>query len=75
MACGAGTISMGTPPLKVRAPAVTTKSISPDYFRTLQIPILRGRGFSAEDTAASQPVVIINEALASHYFSERGPDR
>jgi putative ABC transport system permease protein len=56
-----------------RAPVVTTKSISPTYFRTLQIPILRGRGFSAEDTAASQPVVIVNEALASHYFPNEDP--
>jgi putative ABC transport system permease protein len=56
-----------------RAPAVTTKSISLDYFHTLQIPILRGRGFSAEDTASSQPVVIINEALASHYFPNEDP--
>jgi putative ABC transport system permease protein len=56
-----------------RAPAVTTKSISPDYFRTLQIPLLRGRGFSAEETATSQPVVIINEALASHYFPNQDP--
>jgi putative ABC transport system permease protein len=56
-----------------RAPTVTTKSISPDYFHTLQIPILRGRGFSTEDTATSQPVVIINEALASHYFPNQDP--
>jgi putative ABC transport system permease protein len=56
-----------------RAPAVTTKSISPDYFNALQIPILRGRGFSAEDTTSSQPVIIINEALASHYFPNEDP--
>ncbi len=56
-----------------RAPTVTTKSISPDYFHTLRIPILRGRGFSTEDTATSQPVVVINEALASHYFPNQDP--
>jgi putative ABC transport system permease protein len=56
-----------------RAPTVATKSISSDYFRTLQIPIIRGRGFSAEDTAASQPVVIVNESLASHYFPNQDP--
>jgi putative ABC transport system permease protein len=56
-----------------RAPTVTTKSISPGYFRTVQIPILRGRGFNAEDTATSQPVVIVNEALASHFFPNKDP--
>jgi putative ABC transport system permease protein len=56
-----------------RAPTVTTKSVSSDYFHALQIPILRGRGFSAEDTASSQPVIIINEALASHYFPNEDP--
>jgi hypothetical protein len=45
----------------------------PDYFHALQIPILRGRGFSAEDAASSQPVIIINEALASHYFPNEDP--
>ena len=56
-----------------RAPAVTTKSISSDYFGALQIPLLRGRGFSAEDTATSQRVIIVNEALASHYFPNQDP--
>ena len=56
-----------------RAPTAAAQSVSPDYFRTVQIPILRGRDFSAEDTAASQPVVIVNEALASHYFPNEDP--
>jgi putative ABC transport system permease protein len=36
----------------------------PDYFRTLQIPILRGRSFDAYDTTAGRKVVIVNEELA-----------
>ncbi|MBV9878572.1 MAG: ABC transporter permease [Verrucomicrobia bacterium] len=56
-----------------RAPAVTTKSVSSDYFGALQIPLLRGRGFGAEDTATSQRVIIVNEALASHYFPNQDP--
>jgi len=52
---------------------VTTKSVSSDYFGALQIPLLRGRGFSTEDTATSQRVIIINEALASHYFPNQDP--
>jgi hypothetical protein len=54
-------------------PAVTTKSVSSDYFGALQIPLLRGRGFSAEDTATSLRVIIVNEALASHYFPNQDP--
>jgi putative ABC transport system permease protein len=56
-----------------RAPAVTTKSVSSDYFGALQIPLLRGRSFSAEDTTTSQRVIIVNEALASHYFPNQDP--
>jgi putative ABC transport system permease protein len=56
-----------------RAPTVAVQSVSPDYFRTLQIPLLRGRDFSVEDTATSQPVVIVNEALASHYYPNEDP--
>jgi len=55
------------------APIVTAQSISPEYFRTLQIPLLRGRDFSSEDTATSQAGVIINQALASRYFPNQDP--
>ena len=55
------------------APIVTAQSISPDYLRTLQIPLLRGRDFSSEDTATSQAVVIMNQALASRYFPNQDP--
>ena len=45
--------------------------VSPGYFGTLQIPILRGRDFAASDSASSQKVVIINDALANRYWGNR----
>lgn len=42
--------------------------VSPGYFETLRIPVLRGRSFSRTDTAASDHVVIVNEAFARKYW-------
>jgi putative ABC transport system permease protein len=42
--------------------------ISPDYFRTMRIPVRRGREFSAADTIDSPRVAVINESFASRYF-------
>ena len=39
-----------------------------DYFATMQIPILRGRGFVAADTAGSPRVAVVNEYFAHHYW-------
>ncbi|HEU0272947.1 MAG TPA: ABC transporter permease, partial [Candidatus Udaeobacter sp.] len=44
------------------------RDITPDYFRTLQTPLLKGRFFTAADTADSPPVVIINRAFEKKYF-------
>ena len=41
---------------------------SPDYFTTMQIPILKGRAFTDQDKAGAQPVVIVNETLARKYW-------
>jgi putative ABC transport system permease protein len=38
--------------------------ITPDFFRTLGVPLRRGREFGARDITGEQPVTIINEALA-----------
>ncbi|HET7570536.1 MAG TPA: ABC transporter permease [Gammaproteobacteria bacterium] len=43
------------------------------YFRSLDIPILRGRAFDARDTANSQLVAVINQALARQYFGGKDP--
>ena len=41
---------------------------SPDYFQTMGIPILRGRGFTEQDKAGAPPVVIVNETLAQKHW-------
>jgi len=47
------------------------QSITPDYFRTLKIPLRRGREFRARDNApGSPPVVIVNESLAGMLWPE-----
>jgi predicted permease len=46
---------------------------SPDFFRTLGIPILSGRDFTARDTRASAPVAIVNEVYAKKYYPRQSP--
>ena len=42
--------------------------VSPQYFRTLQIPLLRGRDFSDRDNTTSPQVMIVNQAFADKYL-------
>ncbi len=44
------------------------RAITPDYFRTVRLPLHQGRFFTQADNAQSPGVVIINEALARRYF-------
>jgi putative ABC transport system permease protein len=54
-------------------PVLDWQTISPNYFRTLQIPLLEGRDFNEEDKTDGQPVVIIDDAMARHYFPNEEP--
>jgi len=47
--------------------------VAPDYFETLRIPIVRGRDFSAGDTAGAPGVVIINEEMARRFWPSSDP--
>ena len=54
-------------------PTAQVTTASPDYFRTLETPLVRGRFFAQSDDLKSQPVAIIDEALAERYFASRDP--
>jgi len=47
--------------------------ISPDYFKLMQSPLVRGRSFSEGDEDGKQPVVIIDETTARKYWPGRDP--
>jgi len=47
--------------------------ITPNYFATLKIPLVRGRDFTANDTAAAPPVVIINKTMAKRWWPDEDP--
>jgi predicted permease len=47
--------------------------VSPGYFTTMGVPILRGHDFAPQDSADSQLVVIINDALARRYWPHGEP--
>lgn len=47
--------------------------VDEDYFETMGIAVLRGRGFSARDRADSMPVAIVNETMARRYWPEGDP--
>jgi len=46
----------------------TMDTVDEGYFQTIGIPILRGRGFLASDTAGAPRVAIVNEQFAKHYW-------
>jgi putative ABC transport system permease protein len=45
-------------------------TITPDYFRAMATPVLRGRDFNSHDTKDSSPVVIVNDAFAAKFFPD-----
>ncbi|HJU44298.1 MAG TPA: ABC transporter permease [Vicinamibacterales bacterium] len=47
--------------------------VGANYFETVGMTIVRGRGFTEADTAANRRIVVINEAAARRYFKDRDP--
>ncbi len=54
-------------------PSTEWMQISPGYFQTMEIPLLRGRAFTEFDRHDTQKVVIIDEAFAGRHFPNEDP--
>jgi predicted permease len=48
--------------------SVDVATVSPDYFRTLGIPLLRGRYLSATDRMGAPAIILVNESFARRFF-------
>jgi len=67
---GARFVILGDPPVEHEdLPQANPAFVSPSYFKTFAIPLLRGRGFEARDRPGSPPVVLISEGLARRFFA------
>ncbi len=63
----------GRPMARGERPSTEYRATSPDYFRAMSIPLLKGRGFNARDDVKSPGVIIINETLARQIFPGEDP--
>jgi putative ABC transport system permease protein len=64
----------GQPPQPAdKVPVVEFRVVTPGYFEAMGVPVRSGRPLNALDTAAGQPVVVINEAMARQFWPGRNP--
>ncbi len=54
-------------------PQVDFRVASPDYFKTIRLPLLKGRVFTEADDLESQQVAVINQTLARHRWGDEDP--
>jgi putative ABC transport system permease protein len=54
-------------------PEISIRRVSPEYFRTVGLGLVRGRFFRDSDNTAAAPVALINEAAARRFFPDREP--
>jgi predicted permease len=52
---------------------IDTVFVGPGYFRTLGIPLLRGREFDERDGKTARPIVVVNERLARMFWGDQDP--
>jgi putative ABC transport system permease protein len=70
---GRGVLLEGKPPSAEEQVSAAYLVITPDYFKTLQIPVKQGRTFTDHDDAQSAKVVIVNETMARQLWPGESP--
>ena len=64
----------GTPPAQPgKEPSAEVNVISPDYFKVMKMPVLRGRTFGPEERLNQPRSVIIDDSFATRYFPNQNP--
>ena len=56
-----------------REPTAQTAAVTPEYFHTMGIPLVRGRNFGPADRAGAPLVVIVSQTFASRFFKGQDP--
>jgi putative ABC transport system permease protein len=65
---------LGRPELPpAQQPTMQVRVATPGYFKAIGIPVVRGRGLEASDTAASTPVVVLSETAVRRFFPGEDP--
>jgi predicted permease len=60
-------------PVPQEAVRVQTNRVGVNFFQTMGIPILQGRGFNPQDTPTSPTVAVVNRTLARQFFPNENP--
>lgn len=71
--CNSFSIDDGSSSRAEDVPCVEYRTVGPEYFRTLGIPLVQGRSFQSTDTVDGAPVAVINETLANALWPDRSP--
>src|SRR6185369_6305305 len=58
----------GRPVPKGKEPSEAVAVVTPDYFKTMRIPIVEGREFKATDTEKTQAVMLVTQSFARKYY-------
>ena len=72
---GSGTTTIDTQsvPLENRTPETDLRAATPEYFKAMSIPLLRGRYFEPSDSEGAPGVAIVDESLANSYWPNQDP--